>query len=75
MLISRPLLASRLRRWRLVHDFTSEQIAHQARISRPLVSHMERGTRSLNIKYLLILRSLGMSLEYLITGKEPSDDQ
>ena len=55
--------------------FTQEQLADMMNVSIQMVSNLERGNKAIRIDNLINLSQiLDISTDYILTGKETSDD-
>jgi y4mF family transcriptional regulator len=65
------VVGQRIKDRRAELGWTQEQLAQKAGISKSFLSELENGKRSVSADNLLDLaRALGVSLDYLMTGKE-----
>lgn len=56
-------------------SLTQEQLAEKMDVSVQMISNLERGNKEIKISNLIRLSSiLGVSLDYLLTGKEVRDN-
>ncbi len=70
-----PSVGERIRKRRAELEWTQDQLAQKAGISKSFLSDLENGKRSVSADKLLdISRALGVSLDFLMTG-EASKDQ
>jgi transcriptional regulator with XRE-family HTH domain len=67
-------VGERVRRRRLELGLTQDALAEKAGISKSFLSDLENGRRSVGAETLLDLgRAMGVSLDFLMTGKESED--
>lgn len=67
------LVGSNLRKYRIEHNLTQEQLAEKAGISTPFYANLERGKRSMSILTLRELAaSLNVSVDYLLNENNAS---
>ena len=65
-------VGERIRKRRLELEWTQDVLAEKAGISKSFLSDLENGKRSIGADKLLdVGRVLSLSLDYLMTGKEP----
>jgi transcriptional regulator with XRE-family HTH domain len=63
-------VGERIKTRRLELEWTQDQLAQKAGISKSFLSDLENGKRSVGAENLLdIARALGVSIDYLMTGK------
>lgn len=63
----------RIRRLRIQHGYTQEQLAGELNIDRSLISHVEAGKRGCSVDLLVRFSELfDVSLDLLVLGKEKS---
>src|SRR5215831_204528 len=68
-------VGERIKARRLELEWTQDQLAQKAGISKSFLSDLENGKRSVGAENLLdIARALGVSIDFLMTG-EPSKNQ
>ena len=69
-------VGDRIRKRRVELGWTQDQLAEKAGISKSFLSDLENGKRSVGADKLLdIARALGVSLDYLMTGRASEDKQ
>ncbi len=69
-----PSVGERIRRRRADLGWTQDQLAQKAGISKSFLSDLENSKRSVSADNLLdIARALGVSLDYLMTGRASED--
>jgi y4mF family transcriptional regulator len=69
-------VGERIKKRRSELDWTQEQLAQKAGISKSFLSDLENGKRSVSANNLLdIARALGVSLDFLMTGKASQDQK
>ena len=67
-------VGERIKKRRLELEWTQDQLAQKAGISKSFLSDLENGKRSVGAENLLdIARALGVSIDFLMTG-EPSSN-
>ncbi len=60
-------LGARIRRERVLHSWTQEQLAEKVNISVSFLGHIERGTRKASLETLVSISNvLDISLDYLL---------
>lgn len=70
-----PSVGERIKERRLELGWTQDQLCTKAGLSKSFLSDLENGKRSISASNLLdVARTLGVSLDYLMTG-EASQDQ
>ena len=63
-------VGERIKNRRLKLNWTQEQLAEKAHISKGFISDLETGNRGVSAEYLLeIAQALGVTLDYLMTGE------
>ena len=68
-------IGDRIRALRLSKGITQAQLAEMAALSTPYISHLEHGKKNAGARVLVgISAALGTSLDYLLTGKYPSEE-
>jgi transcriptional regulator with XRE-family HTH domain len=69
-------VGERIKKRRLELEWTQDQLAQKAGISKSFLSDLENGKRSVSANNLLdIARALGVSLDFLMTGEASEDQQ
>lgn len=69
-------VGERIRRLRMELGWTQDELAQKAGISKSFLSDLENGKRSVGAETLLDLgRSLGVSLDYLMTGEGSGEQE
>lgn len=67
-------VGERIKQRRLELDWTQDQLCTKAGLSKSFLSDLENGKRSISASNLLdVARTLGVSLDYLMTGKASQD--
>jgi transcriptional regulator with XRE-family HTH domain len=67
-------VGERIKKRRLELEWTQEQLAQKAGISKSFLSDLENGKRSVGAENLLdIARALGVSIDFLMTGQASQD--
>jgi transcriptional regulator with XRE-family HTH domain len=67
-------IGERIKKRRLELEWTQEQLAQKAGISKSFLSDLENGKRSVGAENLLdIARALGVSIDFLMTGQASKD--
>ena len=67
-------VGERIKQRRQELDWTQDQLAQKAKISKSFLSDLENGKRSVGAENLLeIARALGVSIDFLMTGELPQD--
>jgi len=68
-------MGKRIHHLRKQHGHTQEQLAEMMQVSVQMISNLERGIKAIRIDNLIHLsRILGVSTDYILTGKENQDD-
>src|SRR6202011_5766405 len=71
-----PTVGERIKTRRAELGWTQDQLAERAGISKSFVSDVENGKRSIGADTLLdVGRAMGVSLDFLMTGKESGEQQ
>src|SRR5438445_12797071 len=69
-------VGERIKTRRLELEWTQDQLAQKAGISKSFLSDLENGKRSIGAETLLDLgRAMGLSLDYLMTGNGSKDPE
>lgn len=62
-------LGKRIRKQRVLLDWTQEQLAERVNVSTSFIGHVERGTRKASLETLVsVANALSVSLDYLLSG-------
>lgn len=71
-----PTVGERIRKRREELAWTQDDLATKAKISKGFLSDVENGKRSIGADKLLdISRALSLSLDFLMTGKNPREEE
>src|SRR5262249_29523225 len=74
--LAMPTVGERIKTRRAELGWTQDQLAEKAGISKSFVSDVENGKRSIGAETLLdVGRALGVSLDFLMTGKGSGEQQ